>query len=161
MSVPQAYAHLVKTGQEVTITQTELQGRTFRGLIARTAGAIDPATRTMQIEVSLPNKEGALMPGAFVKVVLPLKSSETLGIPTNTLLIRAEGTRVAAVDANGRVRLVPVQLGRNLGQVIEVLGGVGPDDQLIINPADSLVEGDQVKVAIPKVADKAAAKKAE
>ena len=160
VSVPQAYAHLVKTGQTVTIRQTELAGKEFKGTIARTAGAIDPATRTMQVEVTLSNKDGALMPGAYVRVEFPLKAAETLAIPGNTLLIRAEGNRVATVDAEGRVKLVPVQLGRNLGQVIEVLSGVGPDDRLIVNPADSLNDGDQVQIAAAKPAAKSEGKSA-
>lgn len=160
VSVPQAYAHMVKRGQEVTITQTELQGQSFRGVVARTSGAIDTATRTMQIEVTLSNKDGALMPGAFVRVSLPIKSSQTLAIPANALLIRAEGIRVATVDANGTVRIVPIQVGRNLGQIVEVLGGVGPADQVILNPVDSLTDGDQVKVANAQPATKSDPKKA-
>ena len=160
INVPQSYAHMVKAGQEVSISQVELQGQKFSGIVARVAGAIDPATRTMQVEVTLPNRGGELMPGAFVKVALPLKSTQTLGVPTNTLMIRAEGIRVATIGADSKVHLVPVQLGRNLGPVTEILEGVSTTDQLIINPPDSLTEGDVVRVAAP-AAPKASAKTVE
>ena len=147
VNVPQAYAQLVKPGQKVQITQAELRGRAFEGEVARTSASIDAATRTMQVEVALPNKDGALLPGAYVQVSLPLPATSTLSVPTNALVFRPEGTRVAAVDAQGRVHLKPVSLGRNLGDAVEVLDGVSPIDRLVLNPADSLNDGDTVSVA--------------
>lgn len=147
VNVPQSYAQLIKPGQKVSVTQTELPGRTFRGEIARTAASIDAATRTMQIEVTLPNKDGALLPGAYVQVSLPLQSSQSLTIPTNTLMFRSEGMRVAVVDAAGRVALRPISIGRNYGESVEVQDGVSSQDQVVLNPSDSLAEGDLVKVA--------------
>jgi RND family efflux transporter MFP subunit len=155
VNVPQSYAQLVKPGQEVNVTQAELLGQVFRGKVARTAGAIDTATRTMQIEITLPNRDGALLPGAYVQVSLPLQVSKALSIPTNALLFRGEGMRVAVVDADGRVRLRPINVGRNYGENVEVLDGLAVTDQLVLNPPDSLVEGDAVTVA-PAVAPGAA-----
>ena len=149
VNVPQAYAQLIKSGQKVVVTQAELPGRTFPGEVARTSASIDTTTRTMQIEVALPNHDGTLLPGALVQVSLPLPVSASLVIPTNALLFRGEGLRVAVVDASDRVHLKPVDLGRNYGQTVEVLGGVGPNDRLVLNPSDSLAEGDQVAVAPP------------
>lgn len=146
VNVPQAYAQLVKAGQPVTITQAELKGRTFPGTVARTASAIDVATRTMQVEIALRNPDQALLPGAYVQVELPLPASGTLTVPTNVLLFRGDGTRVAVVDAEGKVRLRPVVLGRNLGEAVEVQSGVSAQDRLIVNPPDSLGEGDAVTV---------------
>jgi RND family efflux transporter MFP subunit len=146
VNVPQSYAHLVKVGQQVVVTMTELRGSGFRGEISRTAASIDAATRTMQVEVTLPNKEGALMPGAFVQVALPLQPSGVTTIPTNALMIRAEGQRVAAVGADNKVHLRPVRVGRNYGEAIEVLDGVTPADRLVLNPPDSLNDGDEVSV---------------
>ena len=146
INVPQAYAQLVKPGQKVVVTQSELRGKTFNGEIARTAGSIDAASRTMQVEINLPNDDGALLPGAYVQVSLPLAADATLVVPTNVLLFRGEGTRVAVVDAAGHVRLRPVTLGRNLGESIEVLDGIDAKDRLVVNPSDSLAEGDAVKV---------------
>jgi RND family efflux transporter MFP subunit len=148
VNVPQSYAQLVRAGQKVVVTQAELRGRTFTGEVARSAGAIDPATRTMQVEINLPNRDGALLPGAYVQVDLPLAGAKTLVVPTNVLLFRGEGTRVALVDGASRVRLKAVTLGRNLGESIEVLGGIADGDRLVVNPSDSLAEGDSVAVAI-------------
>jgi RND family efflux transporter MFP subunit len=149
VNVPQSYAQLIKSGQKVVVTQAELPGRTFEGEVARTSASIDTTTRTMQIEVALPNRDGTLLPGAFVQVALPLKASSSLVIPTNALLFRAEGTRVAVLDAADRVHLRQIDLGRNYGQTVEVLGGIGPTDRLVLNPSDSLAEGDQVAVPPP------------
>ena len=146
VNVPQSYAQLVRAGQKVVVTQVELRGRTFSGEVARSAGAIDPATRTMQVEINLPNRDGTLLPGAYVQVDLPLAGAKTLVVPTNVLLFRGEGTRVALVDADHRVRLKPVTLGRNLGESIEVLGGVADGDRLVVNPSDSLAEGDAIAI---------------
>ncbi|NDZ12256.1 efflux transporter periplasmic adaptor subunit [Variovorax sp. WS11] len=147
INVPQAYAQLVKAGQPVVVTQAELRGQSFKGEVARTSGAIDTATRMMQIEVSLPNREGLLLPGAYVQVSLPLAASRALSVPANALLFRAEGTRVATVDAEGRVRLRTINVGRNYGETVEVLDGITASDRLILNPSDSLAEGDVVAVA--------------
>jgi RND family efflux transporter MFP subunit len=149
VNLPQTYSQLVKAGQEVTVTQAELPGQTFRGQVARTAGSIDTATRTMQIEVVLPNRENLLLPGAYVQVALPLAATKALTIPANALLVRGEGLRVAVVDAAGTIALRPVKVGRNYGESMEVMEGVGAKDQLVLNPPDSLNDGDKVVVAPP------------
>ncbi len=148
VSVPQAYSQLIKTGQKVVVTQAELRGRKFEGEIARTSASIDTTTRTMQIEVALPNRDGTLLPGAFVQVALPLAANSTLLIPTTALSIRGDGIRVAVVDAQGRVHLRPIRIGRNYGETIEVLEGVTGTEQLVLNPSDSLADGDQVTIAL-------------
>jgi len=147
VNVPQSYAQLVRPGQKVTVTQAELRGRSFTGEVVRTAASIDPATRTMQVEIALPNKDGTLLPGAYVQVDLPLAGNRTLVVPSNVLLFRGEGTRVAAVDATGRVHLKPVTLGRNLGESIEVIDGIAAGERLVVNPSDSLGEGETVALA--------------
>ena len=157
VNVPQAYSQLIKVGQPVTVTQAELRGQSFRGEIARTSGAIDTATRTLQVEVALPNKEGLLLPGAYVQVSLPLAASQALTIPANALMIRGEGLRVAVVDGGGVVRLRGVKIGRNYGESMELIEGVSAKDQLVLNPSDSLAEGDRVTVVVDKPATKGAA----
>jgi RND family efflux transporter MFP subunit len=147
VDVPQSYAHLVKAGQPVTITQSEFRGKAFEGKVARTAGSIDSGTRTMQIEIALPNREGELLPGAYVQVVLPLAASREIVVSTNTLMFRSEGLRVASVDASGRVKLLPIKIGRNFGQTVEVVEGLQGTERLVLNPPDSMAEGDQVVVA--------------
>jgi RND family efflux transporter MFP subunit len=170
LNLPQSYTQLVKAGQEVTVTQAELPGQTFRGQVARTAGSIDPATRTMQVEIVLPNRDSLLLPGAYVQVALPLQASKSLTIPANALLVRGEGLRIAVVDTAGVVSLRPVKVGRNFGESMEVLEGVDIKDQLVLNPPDSLSEGDKVVVSPPAAekprpekmpADKAKAAKAK
>ncbi len=156
--VPQAYSQLVKPGQEVSITQAELRGQVFRGTVARTAGSIDAATRTMQVEIQLPNRDGILLPGAYVQAALPLAASKALVIPANTLMIRGAGTLVAVVGADGRIKLKPIKVGRNYGQTVEVLDGVSATDQLVLNPSDSLGEGDTVTV-VPAAKEAPAGKK--
>ena len=149
VSVPQSYANLVKTGQTVVVTQAELHNQQFKGQVTRTSGAIDASTRTMQVEVSLPNKDGALLPGAYVQVALPLTASASLSIPANALLFRGEGTRVAVIDAQGKVTLHAVTLGRNNGTTVEVTSGLQATDRLVLNPPDSLVDGDVVTTQQP------------
>lgn len=158
VNVPQSYAHLVKPGETVTVTQAELRGQSFKGQVARTAGAIDTATRTMQVEVTLANKEGLLVPGAFVQVQFPLAASDSMTIPTNAIMVRGEGVRVATVGAGGVIKLKPVRIGRNFGEAVELLEGVGPKEQLVLNPADSLADGDKVTIA-PDAPPKGAAAK--
>jgi RND family efflux transporter MFP subunit len=147
VSVPQAYSQLVKTGQEVVVTQGELRGQRFIGQVARTSASVDMLTRTMQVEVALSNREGKLMPGAYVQVALPLAASQSLVAPTNTLLFRAGGTMVAVVDAQGRVTLRKVSVGRNYGADFEVLDGISETDRLVLNPPDWMADGQTVVVA--------------
>lgn len=157
VNVPQTYSQMIKTGQEVVVTQAELRGQSFKGTVARTAGAIDTATRTLQVEIALPNASGVLLPGAYVQVALPIVASTTLRVPTNALLFRADGSRVALVDAVGKVSLRKVLIGRNLGEDMELLDGVGPTDRLVLNPTDSLADGDVVALAAPSAASAAGA----
>lgn len=157
--VPQTYSQLIKPGQEVVVTQAELRGRTFRGTVARTSAAIDTATRTMQIQVTLPNRDGTLLPGAYVQVSFPLQSAQGLVIPANALVIRREGVLVAVVDAARRVHLRPVKIGRNYGETVELLEGAGATDELVLNPSDSLSEGDEVTV-VPEAKTPGAGRKA-
>ena len=161
INVPQAYAQLVKAGQPVVVTQAELRGQRFNGQVARTAGSIDTTSRMMQVEVTLPNRDGVLLPGAYVQVSLPLAASHSLSVPSNALLFRAEGTRVAVVDAQGRVKLRAVTLGRNYGDSVEVVDGLDASDRMVLNPSDSLAEGDVLAVApeAPPAAAKAATPK--
>lgn len=147
--VPQAYAHRVKVGAAVSITQAELPGQAFQGNILRTAGAIDTANRSLQAEIALSNRDGKLLPGAYVTVWLPFGASGILAIPTNALLLRPEGPRVAVVDKDGRVHLRTVRLGQDFGLKVQVLDGIAASDELVLNPSDSLADGDIVVVAKP------------
>lgn len=156
IQVPQAYASRIKVGMPVDVTQAELAGHHFPGKVARTSGAIDASTRTLQVEVEIANRQGELMPGAYVQAAFGLQGVGTLAVPANTLLFRAEGPRLALVDAQGRIHLAPIALGRDLGKTIEIVGGLQASDRVVLNPPDSLAEGDAVEAKPapePKVAD--------
>lgn len=144
--VPEAYSQRVKTGDRVRVTLAELPGKTFSGTVARTADAIDTVTRSMQIEVDLPNPDGVLKPGAYADVQLNLPSSGAVVIPANTLLFRAEGLRVAVIGADGTVHLKAVTVGEDYGTTLQITQGVNATDRLVLNPPDSLEDGQHVSV---------------
>jgi membrane fusion protein, multidrug efflux system len=147
-SVPQAYAPYIKVGAKATITLQEFPGQKFSATVARTAEAIDPATRTLLTEVDVPNKDGRLYPGSFGEVHFAVGSGvNKVTVPVNAMLFRSEGPRVAVVGSDGKVQLRPINIGRDYGTSLEILGGVSPRDQVVINPADSLEDGQQVNVA--------------
>jgi multidrug efflux system membrane fusion protein len=150
-SVPQAYAPFIRVGAKTTVTLQEFPGQKFFGKVARTAESIDPATRTLLTEVDVPNKDGRLLPGSFGEVHFAVGSGvNKVTIPVNAMLFRAEGPRVAVVGPGNKVQLRPISIGRDYGATLEVLGGVSPTDQIVINPADSLEDGQQVNVAQPQ-----------
>ena len=148
VSVPQSYAPSIKTGMDAVVTLQEYPGQKFRGAVARTAEAIDPATRTLLTEVDVPNKQGQLLPGSFGEVHFRVGlNAQKVTLPVNTMLFRQEGAQVAVVGSDGKVQLRPITIGRDYGSTLEILGGVGVDDRVVINPADSLEEGQRVNVA--------------
>jgi multidrug efflux system membrane fusion protein len=150
VSVPQAYAPAMKVGVKAVVTLQEFPGQKFLGTIARTADAIDPATRTLNTEVDVPNKDGKLLPGSFGQVHFATGTSvQRITIPVNTMLFRAEGAQVAVVDKDGKVHLRSINIGRDYGATLEILGGIDVSDQIVINPSDSLEDGQQVHVAEP------------
>ena len=150
-SVPQAYAPYMKVGGRATVTLQEFPGEKFSALIARTAEAIEPNTRTLLTEVDVPNKAGRLLPGSFGEVHFAVGSNvDKVTVPVNAMLFRSEGPRLAVVDNDLKVRLRPINIGRDYGTSLEILGGVAAGDQVIINPPDSLEEGQQVQLAASK-----------
>jgi RND family efflux transporter MFP subunit len=148
VNVPEEYERAAATGSAATLTLSEFPGRTFRGTIARNANAIDPASRTLLVEVDVNNANGELLPGAYVSVHLNLTGSSVsaMTIPINTVLFRAEGLR-AAVVRDGKALLIPFLVGHDFGDSLEVVAGLKPDENLIINPPDSLVSGTPVRIA--------------
>jgi RND family efflux transporter MFP subunit len=143
--VPQVYANQIKIGDTVRVSLAERASEHYQGSIARTARAIDPTTRTLQVEIRVPNPGGELFSGAYVQAELPIKGDRAATVvPTNVLLFRPDGPRVAVVDQSGRVRLVLVKLGTDYGTSVEVLAGLDATDRIIVNPADSLADGDVV-----------------
>ncbi|HEV3425728.1 MAG TPA: efflux RND transporter periplasmic adaptor subunit [Paraburkholderia sp.] len=149
VQLPQAYAQNVSVGQQVVVTQAELPGQQFHGTIAHVSGAIDVPTRSLQIEVRLPNPDGVLRPGAYVQVAVPATAHADIMVPGNALLFRAEGPRMAVVDGNGTVHLRKIVIAQDLGQSLEIESGIEPTDKVIINPSDSIADGDHVQIAQP------------
>jgi len=155
VAVPQRYAHAVRPGATASLTLDEFPGHTFSGTIARTSNAIDPASRTLLVEVEVENRNGPLLPGAYVRVHLTLlQAVNAVTVPANTLLFRSEGLRVGVVR-NGRAELVPVTIGRDYGSSVEVMSGLQPTDPVIVNPSDSLISGTNVHVHAPPAQDAA------
>jgi RND family efflux transporter MFP subunit len=151
--VPQSYAPQVKVGDTVSVTLAEHAGDEYKGTVARTARAIDTATRTMQVEIRVPNPKGVLISGSYVQVTLPINvDSKSLVVPTNVLLFRPDGTRIALVDSGGHVHLTLVRLGTDFGDKVQILSGLTPSDRIVLNPADSLADGDVVTLAASKQA---------
>ena len=146
VNLPQSDAEFVKPGQPAVVTIAELPGKQFRGTTTRTSNALDPASRTLLTEVQIANQAGQLLPGMFAQVNLLIPHrAPTLLIPGDTLVVRSDGTQVAAIGEGNRVHFTRIQVGRDYGDRIEVLSGLEEGDRLIINPSDSVREGIEVK----------------
>jgi RND family efflux transporter MFP subunit len=145
IAVPQVYARAMLPGATASLTLDEFPGEVFHGALARHANSIDPASRTLLVEVDVDNAKGQLMPGAYVRVHLKLPVEiRSVIVPANTLLFRSEGLRVGVVR-DGRAELLPVTIGRDYGSTVEVTTGLQPTDAVIVNPADSLMSGTPVQ----------------
>jgi RND family efflux transporter MFP subunit len=156
ISVPEAYASAVRTGTGAFLELTQYPGQRFEGQVVRSADAIDLATRTLNTEVDMPNKNGQLLPGGYAQVHLQVKvTGERLQVPVNALLFRSEGLRVVVVDDQHKTRLQALTIGRDYGTTLEVLQGLKADDWIVLNPGDSLEEG--VTVNVKQVANQSAA----
>jgi len=155
VSVPQTYSPFIHLGMKAFLEQREYSGQRFEGKVVRTSEVIDPSTRTLLTEIDVPNPAGRILPGSYAQVHFAAKvDAPRLTIPINTLLFRPEGPRAAVVDENKKVRLRAVTIGRDYGSSVEVMSGLQPSDQVIVNPADSLEDGQEVNVASPKAGDK-------
>ena len=152
LSVPETYAPSIHAGLGSFLELTQYPGQKFEGKVVRSAESIDTATRTLLTEVDVPNHNGALLPGGYAQVHLQVKVSATrLSVPVNALLFRSEGLRAVVVDANHKVHLRALTIGRDYGTSLEVLQGLEESDWIVLNPADSLDEGEEVRVAVSPV----------
>lgn len=148
VNVPEVDSPSIHKGVKVDIEVPALVGEHFTGSVVRTAEAIDPATRTLNTEIDVPNPKGQLLPGSYAQVHLVLKQQvQRLTVPSNALLFRAEGPRAAVVGAESKVQLKPVVIGRDFGNTVEIMSGIGPSDAVVISPSDSLEDGEVVRVA--------------
>jgi RND family efflux transporter MFP subunit len=138
VSLPQAYSQMVRTNDEAAVTFTELPGEKFMGRVDRTAGAIDPVSRTLLTEILVDNHDGKLFSGAHAMVQIQLENpAEPVIVPVNTLLFRNEqGVQAGVVEAGGTVRLADVTIGRDYGNTVEIVHGLSETDSIILNPSD-------------------------
>jgi RND family efflux transporter MFP subunit len=144
--VPEIYQSVLHSVRQVNLSSDAYPKERFIGTIARSSDAIDPLSRTLRVEVDIDNPKTLLFPGAYVFVHLPLPAdSQAPTIPSNALLFRQEGLRVGVVR-DGRVQLVPISIGRDYGNTVEVTAGLSPEDQVVVNPSDSLVSGTRVEI---------------
>jgi RND family efflux transporter MFP subunit len=147
VSVPQADSRSAIPGIHAYLTLSELPGRRFHGQVVRNAEAIDPTSRTLLTEVDVDNSTGELRPGAYTEVHLMIpEGSRSLILPVNVLLFRHEGLRVGVVRDGNRADLVPIILGKDYGNEVEVVSGLSADDLVISNPPDSLTSGAAVQI---------------
>ena len=147
VNVPEIYAPSIHKGLGAYVEVSQYPGEKFQGQVVRTAEAIDLATRTLLTEVDVPNKAGLLLPGGYAQVHLAIHVEGTrLQVPVNALLFRSEGLRAVVIDANHKVQLQPLTIGRDYGTSLEVLTGLKPDDWIVLNPPDSIQSGEDVHV---------------
>jgi RND family efflux transporter MFP subunit len=146
-NVPQAYAQQIHPQAPAYLTLNETQGKHYPGIVARTAGAVDPQQRTMLVEVDVDNRNGELLPGAYAQVHFALGGDAMpLTLPGNTFLFRPDGVKVATVDTNNRVKLVTVTLGTDFGTRVAIASGLDGHERVIVNPQDSIVDGTPVRI---------------
>jgi RND family efflux transporter MFP subunit len=150
IGVPQNYAPAVPINTKVEIVVPEYPGRTYNGIVEAASRSVDAASGTTRMQVVVENSKGELMPGAFANVSIELpKNMQALSIPAGALIFGRQGLRVATVDANGKVKLKPITIGRDLGQVVEISTGIEANDRVIESPPDGLSDGDPVRVVTP------------
>jgi RND family efflux transporter MFP subunit len=148
VNVPEVYSQLAKPGLTAALTLREFNDRRFNGRLARTAKAIDVNSRTLLTEVDVDNTTGELLPGSYCEVHLKLgrAPTSTLKLPVSALIFRSNGLQVATLDAANHVSLKPITVGRDFGDRVEVLTGIRAGDKVVVNPPDSLVAGETVRV---------------
>lgn len=153
VNVPEAYSQAAKPGLTANLMLSEFPGRPFQGRLVRTAESIDQASRTLLVEIDVVNPTGVLLTGSYAEVHLKLPAgSSSYVVPVNTLLFRKEGLRLAIVK-DGKTVLTPVTPGHDFGDRIEILGGLAGDESIIVNPPDSIVSGQPVRLAQPTTGD--------
>ena len=147
VTVPQTYASSIKPDQNATVSFREISDKAFSAKVVRTAGALDPAARTLLTELQVANTDRKLFPGMYaeIKFAFP-QDGRTLLVPGNAVMVQSDGPKVLTVDAKQTIRTRLVKLGRDLGDKVEILSGLDPAEPLVANPSDSLREGVVVKV---------------
>jgi RND family efflux transporter MFP subunit len=152
-NVPEVYTADVKRGEKVALNFPQYPGRTFEGTLVRTADAIDPANRTLLVEIDVDNRKGELMPGSLAQVQFKAPSAgQSFIVPASALVFRRDGMRVGTVvQSNGQdvAHLKPITIGEDDGATVQVISGLDANDRIIQDPPDSLIEGEKVHVEQP------------
>jgi RND family efflux transporter MFP subunit len=147
VAVPEVYAPDIHNGDPATLTLDEYPGQVFSGIVARNSGSIDPDSRTLNVEVDVNNQSDKLLPGAYVFVHFKIPTQyRELSIPSDALLFRSQGLQVGIVR-NGHAHLQTIIIGKDNGKSVEVATGLSANDQVILDPSDSLAEGQPVQIA--------------
>jgi len=148
--VPQMLVHAIQPGQTGDLIFQDMPGHVFKATVTRTAGAVDPASRTLQVELQVPNTNNEILSGSYAQVRFNENAAaNVLTLSDNALLFRAQGMQVAVVGDENKVQLHSIRLGRDFGSTIEVLEGLNVTDRVIMNPPDGIAEGMTVQIAQP------------
>jgi RND family efflux transporter MFP subunit len=148
LNVPQQDASSIRTGQAARVSVSNLPGREFSGAVARTANSLDPASRTLLVEVHLPNPGGLLLPGMYARVsLMSPRTNAPMLIPSDALIVRGEGTTVAVIRPDHTVHIQKIEVGRDYGDKLEVISGLKEGDLIVPNPGDIAREGLKVELA--------------
>ncbi len=151
LAVPQAQAGMMKPGTAAKVSVPEQPGKSYSAHVVRNSGAIDPVSRSLRVELAVDDVSGNLLPGAYVQAAFDIEAAaDVLRLPVSTLIFRGKGTMVAVATPDNKAALRKVQLGRDFGTEFEVVDGLLANDRVILNPPDSLVEGQAIKVVLPE-----------
>lgn len=149
-NVPEVYTSSIKRGQKIALTFPQFPDRTFEGTLVRTADAIDPANRTLLVEIDVENRKGELMPGSLAQVHFKAKAvGQTFIVPASAIIFRTQGIRLGTIGNGNVAHLVPVTIGQDNGATVEIIAGLNANDRVIQDPPDSIIEGEKLNVQSP------------
>jgi RND family efflux transporter MFP subunit len=149
--VPQSYFQTIFSGMKAQIAVAEMPGKIFEGKVSNVSGGLDANSRTLQTEVRIPNKDNLLKPGMYAQVIFSVsRPKPPVLVPSNTLVVRADGLYVAVVEKDGRIRFHHVSAGRDYGRTIELVDGLAPNETVVTDPPDDLADGQKVSPSIKK-----------
>jgi RND family efflux transporter MFP subunit len=155
VNVPEVYSRHAQAGVQADLTLKEFPGRRFAGAVARTSRSIDVSSRTLLTEIDVDNARGELLPGSYCEVHLRLPgSTSTLKLPVNAIVYKSQGLQVAVVEHGNRIALKTIAVGRDYGDSIEVVSGLDPDAAVVVNPPDSVAEGQAVRIVADQGSDR-------
>jgi RND family efflux transporter MFP subunit len=146
VQVPQAFAPSVQDGEAASVSIRQMRGRAFPGRVTRTAGTLDPALRTLNVEIDIPNPAGELLGGMYAEVTIAVAlSHRAVRVPSSAVISDARGNHVATVDDTGRVHLVEVARGLDNGRDIDLVDGLVGGEQVMVNPGGDVTDGARVE----------------